>query len=311
MPQDLELGLIRTFIAVVRGGSISRAATALRRTQPAVSQQLRRLEKFFGQALVQRTPRGILLTSEGEALLPYAERLLAIAGELSGGMRVRAVGRERLGIGLMEDVAAVALPSVLVDFARLHPALQLEVLVAPGAALQTALEDGRVDLVFGEPFYMAVPPRWRREFALTWVAAPSLDLLQQPLPLVLFSQPCRWRVPMLDALNRAGRAWRVAFESSSVPAVQAAVRGGLGVSALLPATLQAGMLALDERQHLPRAPRVELALCRRPGTEADGVIDAVESLVRATLETAEPRAPPAPAAPARVRRNGRRRRVTS
>jgi DNA-binding transcriptional LysR family regulator len=286
MAQDLELGLIRTFIAVVRAGSISRAATALRRTQPAVSQQLRRLETFFGQMLVQRTPRGILLTPEGEAMLPYAERMLAIAGELSDGMRALPAGRERLGIGLMEDVAVVALPSVLVDFARLHPALQLEVLVAPGAALQTALDDGRVDLVFGDPFYMAVPPRWRREFALAWVAAPSLDLSQERLPLVLFSQPCPWRVPMLDALNRAGRRWRVAFESSSLPAVQAAVRAGLGVSALLPATLQAGMLALDKRQGLPRAPKIELALCRRPGTEADGVVDAVESLMRAVFEMA-------------------------
>ena len=64
MAQDLETGLLRAFVTAARAGSISRAAQALGHTQPALSQQLRRLERITGQRLLNRAPSGVTLAPE-------------------------------------------------------------------------------------------------------------------------------------------------------------------------------------------------------------------------------------------------------
>jgi DNA-binding transcriptional LysR family regulator len=78
---DLETALLRAFVTPVRAGSISRAAAALGQSQPALSQQLRKLERTVGQPVLHRAATGVSLTKAGEALLPYAERILALSAQ--------------------------------------------------------------------------------------------------------------------------------------------------------------------------------------------------------------------------------------
>jgi hypothetical protein len=73
--KDLELSLLRTFLAVVRHGSMGRTAAAVSKTQPAVSQQMLRLEKIIGRRLFSRSRGGVKLTGHGELLVTYAIRL--------------------------------------------------------------------------------------------------------------------------------------------------------------------------------------------------------------------------------------------
>src|SRR5690606_33409615 len=100
-----------------------------------------------------------------------------------------------------------------------------------------------------------------------------------PLPVVLFSNTCAWRTSVLRAMEDSGRRWRVAFESNSLAGVLAARRAGLGVAALVPANLEPGM-ACPDAAALPALPDVELGLARRPGTEGDALVDAVETALR-------------------------------
>ncbi|GIF62440.1 hypothetical protein Ais01nite_04750 [Asanoa ishikariensis] len=127
-----------------------------------------------------------------------------------------------------------------------------------------------------DPSYFPDPPRWTVRLPLTWVGGPGADRSADPLPLVLFSQPCRWRAPLLDTLEAAGRGWRIAFESTSLAGVLAAVRAGIGFAAVLPAVADPG----TEVSSLPDLPDVELGLVRRPGTEGDPLTDATEALLR-------------------------------
>jgi DNA-binding transcriptional LysR family regulator len=280
MPADLDIALLRAFVASARGGSISRAAAGLGRTQPAVSQQVRRLEVLLGSSLLRRAPSGVSLTEAGEAFLPYAERIMALSSEaFANAGRGRAFAG-RCGVGLIEDLAASSLPSVLAEFARLHPGAALEVITAPGPVMREAWETGRIQLAFSDASYFAQPPRWTASFPLVWATSPRMDLSADPLPLVLFSQPCEWRAPVLAALDAAGRRWRVVFESTGVPGVQAAVRAGLGAAALLPEAVGPGMVPRGSAEGLPALPSVELGLVRRPGTEGDPLIDAVELLLK-------------------------------
>ncbi|GIH06097.1 LysR family transcriptional regulator [Rhizocola hellebori] len=274
MATDLETALLRAFLTAAQTGSISRAAIALGHSQPALSQQLRKLERAVGQPLLHRTATGVSLTKAGEALMPYAARILALSAQALQAPRQALTGH--CGVGLLEDLAAAPLPQALADFARLHPGASLELFTAPGPAMRDAFTAGRVHLALCDPSYLPETPLWTVRLPLAWASGPGIDLSLDPLPLVLFSQPCRWRAPLLDALDAAGRTWRVAFESTSLAGVTAAVRAGLGVAALLPANLDPGMAAAG----LPGLPDVELGLVRRPDTQGDPLVDAVEAVLR-------------------------------
>ena len=278
MPADLETALLRTFVTAARTGSISRAASALGHTQPALSQQLRRLERAIGEQVLRRTSAGVSLTRAGEALLPYAERILALSAQALADTRRTLAGH--CGVGLIEDLAAARLPQTLADFARLHPGATLEVMSIPGPAMRRAFDSGRIQIALCDTAYLPEPPRWSVRLPLVWAIGPGVDTYADPLPLVLFSQPCRWRAPLLEALDAAGRRWRVVFESTSLAGVQGAVRAGLGIGALLPANLEPDMTPANSEHALPAIPDVEIGLVRRPGTEGNPLVDATSSASR-------------------------------
>src|SRR4051794_13411274 len=75
---DFTLTDLRAFVASVRTGSISQAATVLAASQPTISQRLQRLERTAGHRLLVRSRRGVHPTGAGERLLGYAERILAM-----------------------------------------------------------------------------------------------------------------------------------------------------------------------------------------------------------------------------------------
>ncbi|WP_314172616.1 LysR family transcriptional regulator [Streptomyces winkii] len=264
----------------MRAGSISRAATALGQTQPALSQQLRKLESAVGRPLLHRSPSGVTPTRAGEELLPYAQRILSLCAQA-----LTETGRALTGhcrVGLLEDLAASQLPQALADLARLHPDATLEVLDLSSAAMRQAYDAGSVQLVLDHVLDVPGPPRWTVRRPLVWAVGQGVDVAADPLPVVLFSNPCFWRTSVLETLERADRRWRTAFESNSLVGVLAAVRAGLGVAALMPANLEPAM-ACHDMDALPTLPDVELGLARHPRTEADPLIDAVETALRRTI----------------------------
>ena len=283
MAKDLEIALLRSFVTAVRVGSISRAATALGHTQPALSQQLRKLEGAVGRPLLHRSPSGVLPTRAGEELLPYAERILSLSAQA-----LTETGRAltgHCGVGLLEDLAASRLPQALADLARLHPGATLEVLSLSTTAMRQAYDAGRVQLVLDAVPDLPGPPRWKVARPLVWAIGQGVDVpdvsdvAADPLPLVLFSNPCSWRTAVLETLERADRRWQTVFESNNLIGVLAAVRAGLGVAALMPANIEPAM-ARHDTDALPALPDVELGLTRHPRTDGDPLIDAVETALR-------------------------------
>jgi DNA-binding transcriptional LysR family regulator len=289
MKRALDIADLRAFTATVRAGSLTRAAMSLGITQPAVSQRLQRLERALGCRLLDRASGGVRLTSSGDGLLGYAERLVALHDEAQAALRPgddRSTGP--VTIALLEDIAPVTLPGVLVDFAAVHPQVELEVLLDSAQALAERSAAGGLDMTVGDASIMdAAAVRWRTTAPLVWTAVHGFDVTQEPLPLVLFSLPCRWRRPILDALARHGRRWRVAFQSTSLVAVQAAVSAGLGVAALLPINVPAGSVQLDVPT-LPTPPAVDIVIARRAGLEHHPPLDTLERMLRRAIEQNTP-----------------------
>lgn len=269
--RDLELELLRTFVAVADGGSFTRAAKRLHRTQSTVSQQIKRLEERVEAPLLVRDTRSVALTERGELLLGYARRLLALNEEAMEALaQTRLQGSVRLGAA--QEVADGGLADLLAHFSRLHPHVHLEVLVDANLRLQELVERNELDLavLFQEPgqattggMKCEVIERLRR----VWVAAPGLRMSdEEPLPLVLSNGPCIFRNAVLSALDAAGRRWRIALSTPSLSGIRAAVRAELGVGVRTERWLEPDLRILHSE--LPPLPDVELALISASDTGA-------------------------------------------
>src|SRR2546423_10421537 len=144
----MELTDLVTFSAVARSGGITRAADELNTVQSNVTQRIKALEAEIGTVLFERHSRGMTLTGAGRRLLPYAQRMAALAREAVLAARDDGEPKGPLAIGSMETTAAVRLPSLLAEFHRRFPAVRLTLRTAPTADLVAAVLDGTLDGAF-------------------------------------------------------------------------------------------------------------------------------------------------------------------
>jgi DNA-binding transcriptional LysR family regulator len=257
----LDLDLLRSFVSVVDAGGFTRAGERVHRTQSTVSQQIRRLEESLGYPLLLRNGRQATPTEEGERLLSYARRILALAQEARDVVsRPARDGVVRLGIP--EDFAAYRLTELLSDFARSRPSLRLDVRSGLSVQLRGALGRGELDLALlkqevGEGGALAAWPE-----RLHWVTSQRhpIDFPRDPLPLAVAEQGCLYRNRMIHAVEAAGRAWHIAFTSPNLSGIQAAVSVGLGVSILSEVAILPDHRVLEKVDGFPSITNTEVAL---------------------------------------------------
>ena len=257
----LDLDLLRSFVSVVDAGGFTRAGERVHRTQSTVSQQIKRLEDSVGHPLLQRNGKQATLTDEGERLISYARRILALEQEARD-VVARPVVDGVVRLGLPEDFAAYRLPELLYDFKRARPTLRLDVRCGLSATLQCALDAGELDLALvkreaGLPGAIASWPE-----RLQWVTsrAHPIDLAQDPVPLAVAEQGCLYRNQVIHALEAAGRSWHIAYTSPNLHGIQAAVSAGLGVSILSELGILPEHRVIDARDGFWPIVKTELAL---------------------------------------------------
>jgi len=140
---DLELRLVRYFIAVAEQRHFGRAAEALHITQPSLSRQVRRLEEQLGARLLDRTPQGTRLTEAGEVFLPRAKGLLRATAQAAAETRA-AAEPSRLTVGYMANLFVT--PAVR-EVRRRHPDADVHVVHLAYDDVRAALFERRVDAV--------------------------------------------------------------------------------------------------------------------------------------------------------------------
>jgi DNA-binding transcriptional LysR family regulator len=260
-----DLELLRSFVSVVDSGGFTRAGERVHRTQSTVSQQIKRLEDDVGQPLLNRNSKDVTPTEAGERLLSYARRLLSLAEEARDVLaRPGSEGAVRLGIP--EDFAAYRLTKLLATFSRSHPGLRLDVRADQSAYLLRDLERGELDLALlkrdaGAKGGIAVWPE-----RVHWVTSKSHphDTRDKSVPLIGFPTGCLYRARAIHALESAGRAWHMAYTSSNLVGIQAAVAAGMGLSILSEMAIQADHRVLTAKDGFPPIDRTEVALVASP-----------------------------------------------
>lgn len=252
-----------SFVAVCETASFTRAADRVHLSQSTVSQQVRRLEEMVGKDLLVRSSHQVQITEEGEKLLGYARRIIALNGEahdvLSDQWRDGV-----LRLGVPEDFAAPTV-GLLADFSRDHPQLRLDVMSGMQVELRRAWQREELDIMLIKQTYGERPLASRPEPMLWLDSAASPCFEQTPVPLVLFPQLGLYRDEVCQTLDALGRSWRISYSSASLVALAAASAEGLGLT-LLPASCRLPQhRVLGSEQGLPVIDSFELALfCRQP-----------------------------------------------
>lgn len=232
-----------------RAESFTRAAEALGTTQSLVSTRVKRLEEGLGRLLLQRHPRLVRLTAEGERFLPAARELLAAHGKA---LAAFAVAPEHIAVGISEQAVGAEVPAVLARLTAHDPGIVINLRIEPSRVLEEAFERGELDVVIVRRLAAGRTGEALRDDAVGWFAMP--DLIRQtdaPVPLVSLVAECRLRRHSMDTLDRAGIAWREAFVGGGMAAVAAAVQVGLGVSPLATRIAPAGSVDVGPEWGLP------------------------------------------------------------
>lgn len=275
---DLDLDLLRCFVMVAEQGGFTAAGSALGLTQSAVSLKIKRLEELVRRPVFRRTSRAVALTRDGETLLAYARRMLALNDEAVRRLVSPPVaGRLRLGVA--DHFVPRSLAHMLARFARAYPEVRLEVEVGRSHELRGRLGRG-LDLVLGkrrdgETAGVAV---WTE--TVVWAAAPDWTAPEdRPLPLALLPEGCMFRERALRALAEAGIAGEVVFTCDSLLGLAAAAQAGFALTVLGRRGFPSG---LAEVPGLPPLGAVEMAVFG-DAAGRNQVVDPLVSFLRESL----------------------------
>ncbi len=264
----LKLHHLRVFAAVAEQRGFSRAAAALRISQPAVSKAVRQLERQVGVPLVERAGRASRLTAAGEQLAARARELFGVESAAEEELRaLRGLEAGSLRVGASTTIATYLLPPILARFHDAHPAIELRVVSANTRAITRALLERRLDvaLVEGPVNHPRIEARRWRSDELVVIAPPdhrlvtrrsvhAHDLLAERF--VVREQGSGTRDVAERALSKHGVHPAVALQLGSTEAVKQAVAAGLGL-AIVSRYAAADQLALG-RMALVRLRDVEL-----------------------------------------------------
>lgn len=276
------LNLLETFVAVAEAGSLSRATERLHLTQPAITRQLRALERELGAVLLSRSPQGVALTPVGERVLAHAREAIAAVRACRDAASDQVGGADRLRVAAGLMATLYVLPPVVARFRELHPGVEVD--------LQPTHQRVAVDRLLGyevDAAVIASPVRSAQLRAtrivddpLLLVAAPGEAIrptrLAELAGQILLVLPAGTGLhdQVADALRRR-RVLCQTVEHPTAETIKTAVRLGMGLT-ILPTSavreeLAAGTLSGCPIADWPGATRTIQLLTRAQGREPESV----------------------------------------
>jgi DNA-binding transcriptional LysR family regulator len=291
----VTLGQLRAFERIVRLGSFHAAAQELGLSQPSVSQRIRELEAALGTPLFVRAGPRVSLTAEGHALVEYADRMLATAGELVERFSTRDPLRGTLRLGVSETFAFICLPDLLKRLEQRYPAIRTSVFVGDTGVVSARLNDQALDIaVVSEPTlapHVSQEPLGRNDFG--WFAGRATTLPRRTLSpadlqarqLIVPPPPARLHATVAKWFAEAGVEPRRVSTCNSIHATAETVVQGAAIG-ILPVRIMREAVAERRVRQLRVAPPVpghQVAICyqvREFGPGLRILVGVIRDLVR-------------------------------
>ena len=280
----IDTDLLRTFVAVCDCGSFRAAAQRVHRTPSAVSMQMAKLEDQVEAPLFDKDGRSVSINETGMEFLGYARRILSLHEEaLARFHRPELKGLIRFGIP--DDYELRLLTSILPRFVRRCPDVEIEIVHKSSPALYDDVLANKLDLAFVEASALGGQSAGDTVHAepLVWFGVVNgLAKTKKPLPLALPGKSCYWRHTALDALERAGIEYRMAFTSQYSNGQVAAVMADLAVSPLPASCYANGLERLHSGDGFPELGTISVEL--GVSSDADETALALADTIRETIE---------------------------
>ena len=275
---DIDVGLLRTFVAVAETGRMTTAAKVVNLSQGAVSQQIKRLESFFETRFFDRTADAVRLTRAGERLIVRAHQLIALNDDIANQMRgVEFEGEVRLGVP--HDIVGMLMPPILRAFRQAHPNVLVTLVSDTTLSLRTSLRERLIDLTLLTELEPGDGEQLLLSDKLVWVGARGGDAgRRRPLPVALGQESCGFRASTIQAMTKAGLAWRAICQVGSLEPVFATLEADMAVATFLSRTVP-DRLATVSDPHLPPLPLYHVNL-RLPSTGVTAVTSELARCIR-------------------------------
>ncbi|MEM1314641.1 MAG: LysR family transcriptional regulator [Pseudomonadota bacterium] len=259
--KGLDAAAVRAFLRVAESGGFTRAAESLDTTQSAVSLRIKRLEARLGRRLLERTPRSVRLSREGEAFLPKARAFVEAHDRALVEVGSR---RRRVLLGVSDHVAGPELPALVARLNAGDPEVEIALRLGSSWDLLRAFDGRELDAALlrfeaGREDGTVIAEERFRWFASADWRAPA----DAPLSVATMPEPCGVRTLSARLLDDAGIEWTEVFVGGGVAAVAQAVTAGLGVAAMARRMLPLGAVDVGPALGLPELPRLPIVLHSR------------------------------------------------
>ena len=261
MPRNLDLASLRSFVTVADVGGVTRAAGYLNLTQSAVSMQIKRLEEALGMTLFLRAARKLALSPEGEQLLSYGRRMLALNDEALSALTATCCEGE-IRLGVPHDVVYPVIPGILRRMAQAYPRVRINLVSSFTVLMKQDFARGAFDVIITTEDLPDATAEVLSSRGLVWVGAPDGNAWQRRPLRLGFKDTCIFRPHAQAALEAAGIPWEMATGGESEQAVEATVAGDLAISMRMVGSIPEGMVPIAADNQLPQVGEMKLALYR-------------------------------------------------
>jgi DNA-binding transcriptional LysR family regulator len=278
MPRNLDLAALRSFVTVADQGGVTRAAGFLNLTQSAVSMQIKRLEDALGLTLFLRAARKMALSPEGEQLLSYGRRMLALNDEALSRLSSTACEGE-IRLGVPHDVVYPSVPGILRRMAQCYPRVRVHLVSSFTILMKESFAQGGLDVMLTTEEHPDPAAEILSSRPLVWVGAPDGTAWQRRPLRLGFKDTCIFRARAQAALDAVGVPWEMATGGESEQAVEATVAADLAISARLSGSIPEGTAVIAADNQLPTLGTMRLGLYRA-GRRDDEAVDTLMSELR-------------------------------
>ena len=278
MARNLDLTALRSFVTVADVGGVTRAAGYLNLTQSAVSMQIKRLEEALGLTLFLRAARKMALSPEGEQLVSYGRRMLALNDEALSQLSAAACGGE-IRLGVPHDVVYPSIPGILRRMAQAYPRVRINLVSSFTLLMKQDFAAGAFDVMLTTEETPDSGAEVLSSRQLVWVGAPEGNAWQRRPLRLGFKDTCNFRNRAQSALDGAGIVWETATGGESEQAVEATVAADLAVSVRMVGSIPEGTVPIACDNQLPSVGEMKLALYRN-SRRSDDAVDLLMSELR-------------------------------
>ncbi|MGJ8692997.1 MAG: LysR substrate-binding domain-containing protein [Thalassotalea sp.] len=264
--QNIDLDLLRTFIAVVDCGSIARALGQLHKTQSTISLQLKRLEGQLNCELFQRQGRNIALTTDGKKLVAYARRMLNLHDETLSKFQQND-NQDQLVIGCPDDYTDVVMPKLIQLLQAQSPEVSVTLISKNSSELRAMLDQGKLDLAILTRAPASDEGQLLYQDEGVWVYADPEQLTERPLKLALFEPTCKFNSTVVDGLEKNQIPYHLVCQTSNSHFLTSLAKNKKAITVLSKKAVPDGLLSQRHIRDFAVLPVIDIALSSKAANQ--------------------------------------------